>query len=187
MQLRRHVRHRQPPCILDILVAEDIEIANVDVHGRQICRIRHACRRSVGRDVSDAGFHLVHGLTEDGGPGCQVVLVAPGQEGRQVLVGFDVAVVEHGVEEDLLGERRGEFAVAGEDGGCGGAAAAATVTHNGDTGRVDVELGGVVTEPSNAREAVFGHGWSMELNSRISVARFSLVRSGRTHIPQERA
>ena len=187
MQLCRHVRHRQPPCILDNLIAEDIQVANLDVHGRQIRHVRHACRYSVGRDVGDAGFHLVYGLAEDGGPGRQVVLIVPNHEGRQALGGLDVAIVEHRVDEDLLGDGRGEFAVAGEDGGCGGDAAAATVAHDGDAGWVDVELGGVVSEPSEAREAVFGHGRATGLDSRVSAARFGLVRSRRTDLPRERA
>ena len=162
MQIGRDARDGEPARVLDVLVAEDVELADLDVGRGQVGGVGEAGGRRVGGDAGEAGaaggLHVGDGIARDGGPRGQVVLVAPDHEGQERRVGRDVAVVQHRVDEDLFGERWGQVAVAGHQRRRRRDAAAAAVAHDGEPGRVHVELGGVLVEPAQAGVAVFGQG-----------------------------
>ena len=191
MQISRDARDGEPARVLDVLVAEDVELADLDVGRGQVGGVGEARGRRVGRDASEAvaagGLHVGDRVARHGGPGGQVVIVAPDHEGHERRVGRDVAVVQHRVDEDLFGEGRGQVAVAGYQGGRRRDAAAAAVAHHGDAGRVHVELDGVVVQPAQARETVFGQGWAALLLSQISVSNSPspLMQKAYKNVPRE--
>lgn len=133
----------------DILVAEDLGRAGVDVGGRQ-------AREVVGHRGGDmAGHPLVPEVAEHRAPAELVHLTGPdtGIAGILAARGGGVAVVEHGADEHLGGDRQGA-AVACHQGDPGGEATAGAGARHDDAGGVDAQLVGVLGDPQQPPVAV---------------------------------
>lgn len=160
VQLDGDVGDGQLARVLDVLVAEEVEGADVDVGRRQAGGVGDAGGRRVRRDgvARLAGLHGGDRVARHGGPRSQVVPVVPDDKRTQAVVRLDGAVVEHRVDEDLFGQRRRQVPVAREDGARRRHTAAAAIAHDRDARRVDVQRGRVRVQPRQAGEAVFCHG-----------------------------
>ena len=130
--------------VLDRLVPEDVKLPDLDVGGRQSGQVRRA-----GRGGGIGHVRVADEVAEQGVPvRCSYRRMTSRPTGP-ARVGDGGAVVEHRVDEDLLGQRR-------RDGGRGrgwhggGDAAAAAVAHDGDPGRVHAQFRGVGGQPGQA-------------------------------------
>ncbi|CAI7974664.1 hypothetical protein FRAHR75_1480005 [Frankia sp. Hr75.2] len=148
VQLGGNAGRREPTCILDALVTEDVELAHLDVGRWQAGEVVCSGRRRVRRDVGPA----VRGA-EQRTPSGDVVVVVPARERCDRGIGRGVAVIEHRVDQDLSGQC-GAASVACQQGHRGGQSTASAVAHDRDPCWVDPELDCVVSQPPQRGVAV---------------------------------
>ena len=96
-----HAGAAQLSGVFEALVAEDVELADLDVGGREASSVDDACWGGVRRDVMSSGC-----VAEQRLPAGDVVVVGPRGEGGQLGVGCRVAIVEHRIDQELAHERR---------------------------------------------------------------------------------
>ncbi len=117
-------------------------------------------REVLGQRRRDVLGHLLAGeVAEDGAP-CELVHLAgpdAGPAGVLAAGGAGVAVVEHGADQHLRGDRRGAE-VAGQQGDTGGEAAARAGAGDDDPGGVDAQLFAVFGDPEQSLVAVVDQG-----------------------------
>ncbi len=135
-----------------VLVAEYVELSDLDVGGRQPREVGRAGRGGVRRNVWPADR-----ITEQRALPGAVVVIRPEREWRNGRIGHGVAVVEHRIDQYLPSQGRAA-PVAGQQSERRGQTAAAAVAHDRDPARVDAQLGGVRAEPAQPRIAGFRWG-----------------------------
>ncbi|MDH6678518.1 hypothetical protein M2284_002721 [Rhodococcus sp. LBL1] len=139
--------------VVDVLVAEDFGGAGVDVGGRQAGEV-------VGERWRNILGHFAGGeVAEDGTPSELVHLAGPdaGHAGVLVAGRAGVAVIEHGADQNLGGDRRGT-AVAGQQGDTGCEATARTDAGDDDPLGVDAQFGRMFGDPAQSLVAVLDEG-----------------------------
>ena len=153
MKFGGHAGRRQPRGVPDDLSPEDVQVAGIEVGGREPAQIRLPRRRRVGRHVRAART-----ITEQGAPPGEVVVVGPHHAlDGDLRVDNRGAVVEHRIDQQLQRQRR-PSAVTGHQGDRGRQRPAGTVTDHRQSSRIDAELRRLRGQPLQRRVAVLGRG-----------------------------
>lgn len=156
MKLHAHILLTQPADKLQILGLKDIHITHINIRPRQA---RETLRARGSRIRTNIRIHFPGVRTQQGRPARDVALGCPDGERLETRDRCGGAVVEHGVDEDLFREGRGEVAVARHEGHAGGDAAARALAEDGDAGWVDVEAGCVGLDVEEGGVDVFRGCW----------------------------
>ena len=141
MELCLDAGSAQAQSVGEVLVAEDVQLSNLDVGRRQLGRIGDS------RGCGGGGYVRATGrVPQQSAPAGDVVVVLLYDVPDDVRIDGGGAVVQHRIDEDLPGDGRAGV-VAGHDRHGGGQAAAGALAHHCDPRPVDAELFGVLVHP----------------------------------------
>ena len=98
VQLDAYARLGQLLDIRDAFIAENVEITDVQVGRRQAAELGQPGRGSGCRHVVGA-----EGFTESRAPGREIVIMGSGEERLEGRIAVGLTVIEHRIDEDLLG------------------------------------------------------------------------------------
>jgi Dolichyl-phosphate-mannose-protein mannosyltransferase len=152
VKLGRHTGIGEPARVGEVLVAEDVEITDIDVGVGQAAEVGGACGRGVWRDLLGTCT-----AAEQCAPAGDVVVIGPGEERHQLGIGRGRAVVEHRIDQQLLGHGR-PAAVASQQANARRKAATCAVPHHRDPGRVHSERRRMLGKPLQRRVTVLHRG-----------------------------